>query len=166
MLPAWICGRSLCRICGNYRHFIRKQLIWRFIPDATARFAALQSGEVDIIDNPLPEQITVAEGSAELAHLDAPRPGASNRIEFNTATAPFDDQRVREALIASANVDAALETLFEGWAPRSTSALSSAEPLAESHPEAYVYDPEQANALLDAAGWTERDDDGVRMKNG
>lgn len=141
-------------------------LIWRFIPDATARFAALEAGEVDIIDNPLPEQITVAEGSAELAHLDAPRPGASNRIEFNTATAPFDDQRVREALIASANVDAALETLFEGWAPRSTSALSSAEPLAESHPEAYVYDPEQANALLDAAGWTERDDDGVRMKNG
>ena len=141
-------------------------LIWRFIPDATARFAALEAGQVDIIDNPLPEQITVAEGSAELAHLDAPRPGASNRIEFNTATAPFDDQRVREALIASANVDAALETLFEGWAPRSTSALSSAEPLAESHPEAYVYDPEQANALLDAAGWTERDDDGVRMKNG
>src|SRR5690606_25339405 len=33
------------------------QLVWRFIPDATARFAALQSGEVDIIDNPLPEQI-------------------------------------------------------------------------------------------------------------
>ncbi|MGK0720989.1 ABC transporter substrate-binding protein [Leucobacter sp. W1478] len=141
-------------------------LTWRFIPDATARFAALESGQVDIIDNPLPEQITVAENSEELAHLDAPRPGASNRIELNTSTVPFNDQRVREAFIAAANVDAGLETLFEGWAPRSTSALSSREPLAVQSPEAYVTDPELANALLDDAGWTERDDDGVRMKDG
>ncbi len=141
-------------------------LIWRFIPDATARFAALESGQVDIIDNPLPEQISIAEDSAELAHLDAPRPGASNRIELNTATVPFNDIRVREAFIAAADVDAALETLFEGWAPRSTSALSSAEPLAESFPDAYVVDQDAANALLDEAGWTERDTDGVRMKDG
>lgn len=141
-------------------------LTWRFIPDATARFAALEAGQVDIIDNPLPEQITVAENSEDLAHLDAPRPGASNRIELNTSTVPFDDQRVREAFIASANVDAGLETLFEGWAPRSTSALSSREPLAVQSPEAYVTDPELANALLDEAGWTERDDDGIRTKDG
>lgn len=141
-------------------------LTWRFIPDATARFAALESGQVDIIDNPLPEQITVAENSEDLAHLDAPRPGASNRIELNTSTVPFNDQRVREAFIASANVDAGLETLFEGWAPRSTSALSSREPLAVQSPEAYVTDPELANTLLDEAGWTERDDDGIRTKDG
>ncbi|MGK0740599.1 ABC transporter substrate-binding protein [Leucobacter sp. Z1108] len=141
-------------------------LKWRFIPDATARFAALEAGQVDIIDNPLPEQITVAENSEDLAHLDAPRPGASNRIELNTSTVPFNDQRVREAFIASANVDAGLETLFEGWAPRSTSALSSRERLALQSPEAYVFDPELANALLDEAGWTERDDDGIRTKDG
>ena len=30
----------------------------------------------------------------------------------------------------------------------------------------YSYDPAKANALLDAAGWTERDADGVRTKDG
>ncbi len=143
-----------------------EQLIWRFIPDATARFAALQSGEVDIIDNPLPEQITTAEDDAALAHLDAPRPGASNRLELNSGQAPFDDKNVREAFIAAALVNPGIETLFEGTATRSYSALSSVEPLNVQSPEFYDTDPAHANELLDQAGWTERDDDGIRTKNG
>ncbi|MFC7765525.1 ABC transporter substrate-binding protein [Leucobacter soli] len=141
-------------------------VVWRFIPDATTRFAALQSGDVDVIDNPLPEQITTAEQSDDLAHLDAPRPGASNRIELNSGQAPFDDIRVRQAFIASTDVNAGIESLFEGTAPRSYSALSSVEPLAVQSPDAYAYDPERANELLDEAGWTERDEDGVRLKSG
>lgn len=143
-----------------------KQLIWRFIPDATARFAALQSGEVDIIDNPLPEQITTAESDAQLAHLDAPRPGASNRLELNTAQAPFDDKLVREAFIAAANVNPGIETLFEGTTERSYSALSSVEPLGLQSPDAYKTDPEHANELLDEAGWGEKNADGIRVKDG
>ncbi len=142
------------------------QLVWRFIPDATARFAALQSGEVDIIDNPLPEQITTATKGEELLHLDAPRPGASNRLELNSGQAPFNDKLVREAFIAAALVDPGIETLFEGTATRSYSALSSVEPLGLQSPDAYVTDPALANQLLDQAGWTERDTDGVRLKNG
>lgn len=142
------------------------QLIWRFIPDATARFAALQSGEVDIIDNPLPEQITTATSDEQLAHLDAPRPGASNRLELNSGQAPLNDKLVRQAFIAAALVDPGIETLFEGTATRSYSSLSSVEPLGVQSPDAYVTDPERANELLDEAGWTERGDDGIRMKNG
>jgi len=143
-----------------------KSVTWRFIPDATARFAALQSGEVDVIDNPLPEQITTAEKGGELIHLDAPRPGASNRIELNSGQAPFDDKRVREAFIAAIDVNAGIDALFEGTAPRSYSALSSVEPTALQSPDAYTHDPERAKRLLDEAGWTEQDEDGVRMKNG
>lgn len=143
-----------------------KQLIWRFIPDATARFAALQSGEVDIIDNPLPEQITTAEGDEQLAHLDAPRPGASNRLELNTAQAPFNDKLVREAFIAAADVNPGIETLFEGTTERSYSALSSVEPLGLQSPDAYKTDPERANSLLDEAGWSEKNAHGIRVKDG
>lgn len=142
------------------------QLIWRFIPDAPARFAALQSGEVDIIDNPLPEQITTATAGEEFAHLDAPRPGASNRLELNSGQAPFNDKLVREAFVAAALVDPGIETLFEGIATRSYSALSSVEPLGVQSPNAYQTDPARANQLLDEAGWVERDTDGVRLKNG
>lgn len=141
-------------------------VIWRFIPDATARFQALQGGQVDIIDNPLPDQIVTAEASDDLAHLDAPRPGSSNRIELNTAQAPFDDQRVREAFIAAVDLNAGIDTIFAGTTERSYSALSSVEPLATHSPDAYVVDVDRANALLDEAGWGERNADGIRIKEG
>ncbi len=141
-----------------------QKITWRFIPDATARFAALESGEVDIIDNPLPDQIINAENSEALAHLDAPRPGSSNRIELNSGQAPFDDQRVREAFIASTDVTAGIDALFEGNATRSYSSLSSVEPLAVQSPEFYEYDVERANKLLDEAGWDKRNAEGIRTK--
>lgn len=143
-----------------------EEVTWRFIPDANARFAALQSGQVDIIDNPLPEQITTALASDDLEHLDAPRPGASNRIELNTSQAPFDDPQVREAFVSVADLNPGIATLFEGVTERSYSALSSVEPLSAQFPEEYVVDPERANELLDEAGWTERNAEGIRMKDG
>jgi peptide/nickel transport system substrate-binding protein len=143
-----------------------EKIVWRFIPESASRYAALQSGEVDVIDNAQPDTIVQAEKSGSLTHLDAPRPGASNRIELNSGKAPFDDALVREAFVRSANVDDAVQSLFFGTTDRSGSALSSAEALAVSRPDLFSYDPDEANDLLDSAGWRERDADGYRVKNG
>jgi peptide/nickel transport system substrate-binding protein len=142
------------------------EIVWRFIPDSASRYAALQAGEVDIIDNVQPDTIAQAESSDTIVHLDAPRPGASNRIELNSGKAPFDDIAVREAFIRSANIVDGVQSLFQGTAERSTSALSSVEPLGISRPDLFDYDPDEANTLLDGAGWSERDSDGYRVKDG
>jgi len=141
-------------------------IVWRFIPDSASRYAALQAGEVDVIDNAQPDTIVQAETSDTIRHLDAPRPGASNRIELNSGKAPFNDPLVREAFVRSANVDDAVSTLFQGTADRSNSALSSVEPLALQRPDLFEYSPLAANQLLDKAGWTARDSDGYRIKAG
>ena len=141
-------------------------VIWRFIPDSASRYAALQSGEVDVIDNAQPDTIVQAKQSDSIEQLDSPRPGASNRIELNTGQAPFDDVRVREAFIRSANVDDAVSSLFQGTATRSYSALSSVEATAVSNAALFDYNPAAAKALLDDAGWTETDADGYRVKDG
>lgn len=140
-------------------------LEWRFIPDAATRQAALASGEVNVIDNPLPTDIAAADAQG-LTHIDAPRPAAANRIELNSSQAPFDDRDVREAFIRAADPSPGIETLFAGTATRSFSVLSSAEPFALSDEELFRTDVDEANDLLDAAGWTSRDDDGVRTKDG
>lgn len=139
---------------------------WRFVPDSASRYAALQAGQVDVIDNPQPDTIAAAEGSDSLRWLDAPRPGASNRIELNGGQVPFDDERVREAFIRAVEVDGGIETLFFGTAERSFSPLSSVESLAYSDASLFEPDLDRANALLDEAGWTERDADGTRVKDG
>ena len=140
-------------------------ITWRLIPEAATRYAALQSGEVHVIDNAQPDTIQSAE-DANIGHLDSPRPGAANRIELNSSQAPFDDPLVREAFIRAVDVDGGIEALYFDTAPRSHSLLSSVEPLGYADDSLFQHDVEEANELLDEAGWTERDDDDVRMKDG
>ncbi|MHA7268686.1 ABC transporter substrate-binding protein [Arthrobacter sp. HLT1-20] len=141
-------------------------ITWRFIPEAATRYAALQAGEVQVIDNAQPDAIAAAEKNTAIKHLDAPRPGAANRIELNSSKAPFNDAKVREAFVHAVNVNASIDSLFFGTAKRSYSPLSSVEPLAYSEESLFGYDPATAGKLLDSAGWSQRDSAGYRVKDG
>ncbi|MCP1501368.1 peptide/nickel transport system substrate-binding protein [Curtobacterium herbarum] len=140
-------------------------LTWRFLPDSTSRYAALQSGQVDVIDNAQPDQLEAASSKAAIRDIDAPRPGASNRLELNSGHGVFQDESVRKAFIAAAEIDPGLKSLFLGTAKRSYSVLSSVEPTSYSDKALFGYDPSEAERLLDAAGWKENGD-GVREKDG
>jgi peptide/nickel transport system substrate-binding protein len=142
------------------------EVVWRFIPDSAARYAALQAGQVDVIDNVQPDTLVAAEKDDSLDEIDAPRPGAANRIELNSGKAPFDDERVRQAFITGVDVNDGIDSLFFGTADRSYSPLSSVEPLAYSDESLFDVDPDAAGDLLDEAGWTARDSDGYRTKGG
>ncbi|RFA19022.1 ABC transporter substrate-binding protein [Subtercola boreus] len=142
------------------------EIDWTFLPDPASRFAALQTGSVDMIDNVQPDILSQAASNNTLLAIDAPRPGASNRIELNSSKAPFDDAKVREAFIRSSDVDSGVKSLFFGTATRSYSALSSVEPDAVSEPDLFTYDQAAAASLLDAAGWTARNSEGYRTKDG
>ncbi|MGN8050058.1 ABC transporter substrate-binding protein [Curtobacterium sp. 22159] len=140
-------------------------ITWRFLPDSTSRYAALQSGQVDVIDNAQPDQIKAASSKGSIRDLDAPRPGASNRLELNSGHGVFRDEAVRKAFIAGAEVDPGIRSLFLGTAKRSYSVLSSVEPFAYSDESLFRYSPSTAKRLLDEAGW-KTGPDGVREKDG
>jgi peptide/nickel transport system substrate-binding protein len=140
---------------------------WRFIPDPATRFAALQSGEVDVIDEMQPDNVVAAtaDGSG-LDVLTGALPGASIRLELNSGYAPFDDELVRKAFIAAADVNPGIQSLFFGTVERSYSVLSSSTPFGASFEDDYAIDADKANQLLDEAGWTSRDSEGYRTKDG
>ena len=68
--------------------------------------------------------------------------------------------------VRAADPDPGIETLFAGTATRSSSPLSSVEPTAYGDADLFGTDVDAANTLLDEAGWTERDADGYRTKDG
>jgi peptide/nickel transport system substrate-binding protein len=142
------------------------QITWRFIPDSATRYAALQAGDVDVIDNAQPDTLVAAAKSSQIKAIDAPRPGASDRLELNSSQAPFDDEKVRRAFITGVDVNAGIQSLFFGTAKRSYSLLSSVEKDGYSAPSLFTVDTSKANALLDEAGWTSRDSSGYRVKDG
>lgn len=142
------------------------KVIWRFIPDSASRYAALQSGEVDVIDNAQPDSLVAAQKSSTIKAIDAPRPGASDRIELNSGQGPFTDEKVRQAFITGVDVNAGMKSLFFGTAKRSYSLLSSVEQDAYSDKSLFTVNAKKANALLDQAGWTGRNSAGYRTKDG
>lgn len=143
-----------------------EKIIWRFLPDHAARFAALQSGEVDVIDVLQPQNAVAAKADPALGTLIGSRPGHVVNLTLNTTEGAFTDLRVREAFVRSVDVDAALKSIFMSTVPRSNSVLSSITKFNRQNPEAYSTDVDKANRLLDEAGWTLRDAEGYRTKDG
>ena len=143
-----------------------QKITWRFIPDSASRYAALEAGQVDVIDNAQPNTLVAAAKSSQLKAIDAPRPGASDRLELNSSQAPFNDERVREAFIKGVDVNAGISSLFFGTAKRSYSLLSSVEKDGYSDKSLFAVDTKLSSTLLDEAGWTKRDSSGYRTKDG
>lgn len=77
----------------------------------------------------------------------------------------FQTRDVRIALSLAVNRDDLNELVFDGLlTPRQYSPISASPLYYEKLSNAYIeYDPDQANALLDGAGYSERDAEGFRL---
>ena len=97
---------------------------------------------------------------------------SDNAFAFSLNKAPFDDIRVRQAMQMALDHETINNTYFKGygnWVPQgrlSSDFTGYTTPFAEWPEEVkkyYTYDPEGAEALLDAAGLP-RGADGIRFK--
>ncbi|MBM7279228.1 ABC transporter substrate-binding protein [Gordonia rubripertincta] len=141
------------------------KVIWKFLKDPVLRYGSLTSGSSDVIYN-VPA-INWADATTRFQTKQYVTPGRPNAITLNVDHAPFDDVRVRQAFAYSADREKAVETAFLGVVPfNSNGALSQSTPDYDPAAGAYARDPAKANALLDQAGWTARDSDGIRTKDG
>jgi peptide/nickel transport system substrate-binding protein len=144
-----------------------EEIVWRFVPDATTRVAALQSGEVDAIyDVPAVQWATLDAAGYQLEKFVTP--GRPQQLAFNTQTGVFTDVLVRQAFAYSLDRRAAVEAIGQGVIPyEGNGGVSQTTPgYSQAAADWYDYDPEKANDLLDEAGWTEVDDEGFRTKDG
>jgi len=107
-----------------------------FFGDETAAFEALTAGDTNIAresndarwatDYDFPR---VREGAVVLSEIPNQRPSGMTGLVMNTREAPFDDLRVRDAMIQAFNFEFINETMTGGEQPRITSFYSNS-PLA------------------------------------
>lgn len=144
-----------------------ERIVWKFIQEPSVRFASLQAGEVDVIETLPPESHEAARRNPDLTVLVALRPGNPTNGTLNITRAPFNDLKVREAFVRSSDVEGALKSVYFSEFPRAGGPLSSATRFYSSDFEhAQDYDPARAAQLLDEAGWTGRDSEGYRTRDG
>ncbi len=127
-------------------------VVWRAIPEPTARVAALLAGEVQLIEGLPPELAPTVAADAKLAVVQVKHGGLIIYLGLKMREKPLDDVRVRQALSLAIDREAIVSSLLKGFA---TVTGTQASPFdfgykAEPNPP---YDPAQARALLKQAGF-------------
>lgn len=130
-------------------------LIFRPIPESATRVAAIQTGEVDIVTRLSSEEAQSLLGVPNVTVIKYPVERVFY-IAFNNMTTgvgqPTEDARVRQAMNYAVDVDAIIDSLFDGFAKPAIGLVSTGE-LGYDNAEPFGYDPDKARALLAEAGY-------------
>lgn len=145
------------------------EVIIRVLPQANARTQSLMTGEVDYVPYFYfpSNDIAAVQSNSKLKLVKAKLPPSQDMLFFNTTKKPFDDKRVRQALMLATDRALLLKGGWqgqglEGTAPFVTQLAWAANPDID-YRKMYPYDVAKANALLDEAG-LKRGSDGTRFK--
>jgi peptide/nickel transport system substrate-binding protein len=142
-----------------------RQAVFKVIPEASTRVAALLAGEVDIIQAVPAELVDTLDQTAGIQVKGAA--GTQPKwMEMNVNAAPFDDVQVRQAMNYAVDKDLIIEALYGGRAVALPGPLSPYNNFVNQNLSPYPYDPDEALALLADAGWTDSDGDGILDRDG
>lgn len=147
------------------------RLRFKVIADSQARVLALESGEVDIIGGDLVGKIPM-ESLNELKsksgfEVFTKETMCSHFIAFNEKIPAFQDRNVRLAMNYAIDKRAIAEDLFDHNGLEAGGLYQASVPYTtEENNYGYAYDPEVARRLLEQAGYTDSDGDGIREKDG
>jgi peptide/nickel transport system substrate-binding protein len=139
-------------------------VIYRIVPDQTTMLAELLSGGVHV-DGPLaPSDASRVDETPTLDLLSFPWRQFAY-VGWNTRRPQFDDPAVRRALTQAIDRTSLISTILEG---HGSAAAGPIPPWHRYAPalEPLPHDPDEANRLLDSAGWIDSDGDGIRDRNG
>lgn len=130
-----------------------KTVIFKTLPDASSRLAALEAGTVDVITDLPPDNIRDAESTGKAVVRVVP----SDRIAavwLDTLDYPtLANVKVRQALNYAVDVNAIIKNVMDGYATRVATIVPPyfAGYTRSVHP--YPYNPAKARALLAQAGY-------------
>src|SRR5215470_3820626 len=128
------------------------RVTFRYIPEFSARLAALLAGEIDIMKDvpPLSVEQVDKSGKAKV------RATVSSRINYlalvNLKPGPMQDLRVRRAIAHSVDVDELIQQVLRERATKMCGPLSPINVDYSPKGECIKYDPARAQALFKEAG--------------
>jgi len=158
---------------GTYR-FVTNENFWgpetsvktvEFVPVSDS-LVAFEQGEIDFTSIS-PDTLDRFTSDPDIRIVQQPA-FWGYQFYFNMKNCPeLNDSKIRQAFAYAIDRDELVEKIARGAGKAGKMGI-----LPEDHvwynadqPE-YSYDPEKAGALLDEAGWTDTDGDGIRDKNG
>lgn len=165
---------------GQIWNFVRNPNYWgeapdvdsfsiKYIPDNDAKILAMQNGEVDFLSG---IKNISAESFEQMEQTEGFQAQADEKslqtyyVGYNLSDPIFGDQTVREAISSAVDKDAIVESIYGGLYDKADTFFSRNLPYCDVEQTIYNFDLDHANQILDEAGYTDTDGDGIREKDG
>jgi len=167
----WVSGQKIV-LDANKDYFEGRpnidQFIYRIIPDSSTMFQELLSGGVDMMGlNPLQylrksETRRIRENYVKFRYPA----NAFTYMGYNLRNPLFSEIKVRQALSYAINRKNIIDGILLGLGRPCTGPFSYVSWAYNPNARTYNYDPERARRMLAAAGWKDRNSDGILEKDG
>jgi peptide/nickel transport system substrate-binding protein len=130
------------------------EIVWRVIPDDSARFLALKAGDIHGLEQATAEDTAAADADPDL-YVD-PKPALNTGyLAFNYKVEEFNDINFRKAVVHAINRQGLVDAFYGPYGEVSSNFLP---PLVWGHNDAvpgWEYDPDMAMQYLADAGFPE-----------
>ncbi|MCU6698371.1 ABC transporter substrate-binding protein [Laedolimicola ammoniilytica] len=136
----------------------------RTISDGDTLALALQSGEINAAYGMAYASYPIFEN--DKFQFTSVQTSRSFYVQMNYASPVVADDAVREAIAMGIDKESFVKVLLNGYGYVATGAFPDTVAFGGSTLNAKTYDPEAAKAVLEEAGWTDSDGDGIREKDG
>ncbi len=133
-------------------------LTFRVIENTSAMASSLLAGQIDYIAGelglPLDQAIGFEKRLPAGQFSVTYKPGLTyEHIDLPTDKPPFNDIRLRQALMFAMNRDIISQKIYDGRQPVANANISPLDTVYNPDVKTYPYDPARAAALFDDAGW-------------
>jgi len=165
-LKSWEAGRRVV-LEANPDYFEGRpyidQVVYRIIPDTSTMFLELKAGGLDLMDLTPQQYLYQTKGPTwdadwqKYKYLDF----AYTYLAYNLRRPLFADVRVRQALARAINKQDIIKGALLGLGMPTIGPYKPGTWVYDTTIKDYAYDPAAAKAELAAAGWTDRNGDGI-----
>jgi peptide/nickel transport system substrate-binding protein len=141
-----------------------ERMVFQPIADPNTGAAALKDGQLDVYPNMPPKQFQELKESAFVQkdfNFFTPTSLVHTFFYCNTRSPKLQDKTVRQAIAHAINVEEMIETAFNGLAVPSTGPVHPTFNYYNKDIQPIAYEPETARSLLEEAGWTDSNNNGI-----
>jgi peptide/nickel transport system substrate-binding protein len=128
------------------------RIIFRSIPDNSARFAALQAGEIDIMDGLNPDDVKLVKANPKLQLFEMQGMNVAY-LAMNMDKKPFDNPKVRQAINYAVNKAGIIKSFYAGMAIPAVNPLPPVVWGYNPDVKDYEFNLQKAKQLLKEAGY-------------
>lgn len=127
------------------------RLVFSITTDASVRLAKLEKNECQAMPYPNPADLPTIKANKDIQLLETSGLNIGY-ITFNTRKAPFNNQKVRQALNYAVNKDEILTSVYQGSAIKAKNPMPNTIWGYNDEVQDYEFNPEKAQQLLKEAG--------------